>query len=69
MWSVRTILIALLMLGAGCTSDVADKRMPGGCNAGQAMQCHETPDHTGGGQNNSGGVGGGVGGGMGHGMV
>ena len=63
---IRTMLIALLILGSGCTSNLANKKDPENCSAGGAA-CHGALEQTKGGQNIGGGMGrgaGGMGGGM-----
>jgi hypothetical protein len=67
--SVRALLIALLLLVTGCTSDGADKRTSDSCRAGVATQCHDMFEQNKGGQNNGSGMGGGARGGMGGGMM
>ena len=69
MRSVRTLLIAVLLLATGCTSDSADKRASDSCHAGGATQCHDMFEQNKGGQSNGRGMGGGAGGGMGGGMM
>jgi len=63
------VLIAVLLLVTGCTSDGADKRASDSCRAGGATQCHDMFEQNKGGQNSGRGMGGSAGAGRGGGMM
>ena len=52
MQSIRTMLFALLLLGAGCTVAPADKKPSDACHAGGSAQCHDMIEQNRGGQGN-----------------
>jgi hypothetical protein len=62
--AAATFLLLVLLGSAGCSTGASQDRAASGCAVGQAVPCHEPPDHS------SGAPGGqGNGGGMGHGMM